>query len=143
MQKFDCDQCGACCRSLIVEADWLDAVREPKLLSLKSDVKSLDELRNSGRCLVLYDTETHACPFLVGQHGEKCSCSIYPTRPNVCVISEPGGPKCQQARLLKSLPVLRDKRGDRPDVTTWRDDFGHMYDDSWLEEIAEEVAIAP
>lgn len=142
MQKYECDQCGACCRSLIVEADWLDAAREPKLLTLNPHVRTLDDLRDTGKVVMMYDTKTRACPFLVGQHGEKCSCSIYPTRPNECVGCEPGSPKCQQARLLKKLPVLRDVDGNRPDTAKWPDEWSDHYDPDYLAETMADVVAA-
>ena len=34
MKRFECDKCGACCQgSLIVEADDLDVMREPRLIA--------------------------------------------------------------------------------------------------------------
>lgn len=33
MERYECDQCGACCKgSLIIEADDLDVMREPRLI---------------------------------------------------------------------------------------------------------------
>lgn len=104
---FQCDQCGACCRTLIVEAHWYDAMREPRLLSVGKC--TMDELRSEERCIVLYDTQTRACPFVVGN-----SCSIYPTRPVECVCVEAGDAKCQQARGIAGLPMLCDTTGQPP-----------------------------
>ena len=34
MQRYECDKCGACCKgTLIVEADDLDVLREPRLIN--------------------------------------------------------------------------------------------------------------
>ena len=29
---YECDCCGACCKALIVEADVIDVLREPRIL---------------------------------------------------------------------------------------------------------------
>ena len=137
-QTFQCDRCGACCSNLIIEAIWLDCVREPRILERSK--LSLDDLRDEDRCVLLWDREKHHCPFLKNLRDRSCACAIYPTRPNVCVACEPGGPKCQQARLLGSLPVLHDVAGQPPDVDTWADDY--EFDSDWLQEIAAEVLAA-
>jgi Fe-S-cluster containining protein len=104
---FQCDQCGACCRTLIVEAYWHDAMREPRLLSVARC--TMAELRSEERCIVLYDSQTLACPFLADN-----SCSIYPTRPLDCVCVEAGDAKCQQARSMAGLQMLCDASGQPP-----------------------------
>ena len=137
-QVFQCNRCGACCKNLIIEAVWLDCVREPRILERSK--LSLDDLRDEDRCVLLWDSDTHHCPFLETLGDGRCACAIYPTRPNVCVACEPGGPKCQQARLLRNLPVLRDVEGQPPDVDTWADDC--EFDSDWLREISAEVLAA-
>lgn len=52
------------------------------------------------------------CPFL----DSSCKCSIYDTRPLTCVAVEPGDAKCQQARLMKGLPMLCDQDGQKPSM---------------------------
>ncbi len=110
--NYKCDQCGACC-SLIVEAGILDVMREPKLLELyKGD--DVADLRSGQKVVMLYDFKTHTCPFLRPDtvHEKKTVCTIYPTRPNCCVGVEAGDAKCQQARLIQSLPLLKDIDGN-------------------------------
>lgn len=107
--RFDCDNCGACCRSLIVEAYDYDARREPKLYEIGNVDRQA--LRDGDRSIVLYDTDTRACPFL---DGETNLCGIYATRPVACVMVEPGDAKCQQARKIRGLPMLRDRDGNEP-----------------------------
>lgn len=109
--KFKCDQCGACCRALLIEADYVDVMREPRLLRLHPGI-SRDGLRNNGQCVVLRDTDLRRCLFMrsVGPY----LCAIYPTRPRACVAVEPGDAKCQQARQVDRLPVLCDQDGNRP-----------------------------
>jgi Fe-S-cluster containining protein len=139
-QTFQCDRCGACCSNLLVEAVWLDCVREPRILAHSRLALTLDDLRDEDRIVLLWDRDTHHCPFLKTRRDRSCACGIYPTRPNACVACEPGGPKCQQARLLGSLPVLRDVEGQPPDVDTWADDC--EFDSDWLREISAEVLAA-
>lgn len=124
--NFECDKCGACC-SMLVEAKYYDAIREPKLYQLVPDMKPA-ELRQDGRCIILWDKKTHACPFLC---GETKHCTIYPTRPVECVLVEPGDAKCQQARVMKGLALLRDKNGNPPDRALLEescDDYGLDYE---------------
>lgn len=109
-EKFRCDNCGACCKTLIVEADYLDAMREPRLYEIFVGEKT--DLRRGGHCIMLYDLETRQCPFL----DESCHCSIYSTRPNECVAVEAGDAKCQQARHMMGLPLLRDVDGNEPSI---------------------------
>lgn len=107
--NFDCDHCGACCKSLIVEAHDYDARREPRLYQIGNVDKA--KLRTGEHCIMLYDTNTQACPFLDHQTN---LCGIYQTRPFACVMVEPGDAKCQQARAMKGLPLLKDRNGNEP-----------------------------
>jgi Fe-S-cluster containining protein len=107
MPRFECDKCGACCKgSLIVEADELDVMREPRLIDVDPHHvgKSVDEL------VLEIQTEMKAvlvvcgsrCPFL----GTDNACTIYPTRPNDCVGMQAGDEQCQHARASEGLPPL-------------------------------------
>lgn len=102
--QYECDRCGACCRgTLIVEAYYLDAVREPRLLD--ADVtgrrQTMDELSDETRCILL--AANQPCRF---RSVEGC-CTIYPTRPNTCVGMEAGDEQCQEARSRMGLPPLQ------------------------------------
>lgn len=77
-----CVKCGACCRNSILEIEHLDVVREPKLLEHTI-------LLNKGFVEWESDWEKQyalpsPCPFLIDNQ-----CSIYPTRPNLCVGFDP------------------------------------------------------
>ena len=105
--KYECDKCGVCCQGgLIVEAEWVDVVREPRLREADrhyrdhSITEVLELLRDEMRVVTL--ACGHVCPFL----GKDKSCSIYPTRPNDCVGMEAGDEQCQQARRSAGLPSL-------------------------------------
>jgi Fe-S-cluster containining protein len=102
VKSFRCDSCGLCCRRLLVEADWSDVLREPRIAQ---------ECPNHGaklppvleQCWLLYsDAKAGACPFL----GDDQKCGIYPTRPNTCVTFAAGSPKCQELRTEAGLPPL-------------------------------------
>ena len=76
---MECKKCGKCCGLIIDEVYDLDVIREPRLKP------HLTECRNEpGR----YFLKT-PCPFLVRKQ-----CSIYPTRPNICVAFEVGTNQC-------------------------------------------------
>ena len=107
MPKYECDCCGACCQGhLIVEAYDLDVLREPRLIEADAHYagRSVDEvlsvLEEAGRCLII--AAAHRCLFLDSDDR----CSIYPTRPNLCVAMEAGDEQCQLARTAACLPPL-------------------------------------
>ena len=102
MPRYECDKCGACCKgNLIVEADEIDVMREPRLIEADRHYAPLGVLRNDmGRAVIISCGE--ACPFL----GADNFCSIHPTRPNVCVAFEAGDKQCQEARAAEGLPPL-------------------------------------
>lgn len=88
----ECRRCGACCRRLLIECDWIDALREPRLLEQREPNRlglTLADLEGGEKVIALWN-----CPLL----GPDNLCTIYPTRPNECVAFEPGGVKCERAR---------------------------------------------
>ena len=108
MTTYQCDGCGACCLGhLLVEADLLDVLREPRLLKAdrhRSDWPldaALRDLEDVGRSILVAGVDR--CPFL----GGDSRCSVYPTRPNVCVAMQAGDEQCQQARDEAGLSVLQ------------------------------------
>jgi Fe-S-cluster containining protein len=98
---YDCDSCGACCKTFPIFASEADACREPRLRA------------EAGLLPVSYQTaqwkyRLHPLPFL-----ETCCfldsdnrCSIYATRPDVCRRFAAGSEQCQQARERQGLSVL-------------------------------------
>jgi len=108
MSRFECDKCGACCKgNLIVEADEIDVMREPRLIEADRHYaplgvqKSIELLQTDiGRAVIISCGK--ACPFLRGDN----LCSIHPTRPNVCVGFAAGDEQCQEARAAEGLPPL-------------------------------------
>jgi hypothetical protein len=106
---FDCDGCGACCEHLIIEADQLDAIREPRVAE---EGRWLDgggrlpveewKININAREPLPHHTAAHACVFLAADKR----CGIYATRPGVCVAMQAGGEQCQSARRFAGLPPL-------------------------------------
>jgi Fe-S-cluster containining protein len=107
MSTYECDKCGACCRgSLIVEADDLDVLREPRLIDAdphhrsKSVGQMVHEIQNEWKAVIIGGGRP--CTFLNADNG----CSIYPTRPNCCVGLEAGDEQCQSSRADIGLAPL-------------------------------------
>lgn len=102
MSRLECDHCGACCTTLIIEIGHLDVVREPRLLESATPCRQDPGESEWDREYVL----------ATGAPGDGCAfhkdgrCSVYPTRPNVCVRFEAGSPDCQRARYYAQLPPL-------------------------------------
>ena len=108
MARYECDCCGACCQGrLIVLAEQLDLLREPRLLSAddhRSDwslEQALSDLDDPGRCLLI--AGPNSCQFLNCENR----CTIYPTRPIDCVAMQAGDEQCQEARRAAGLPRLQ------------------------------------
>jgi len=90
-----------------VQAEWIDVMREPRLKDADRHYqdhaieKVLTMLEDGMRVVTLACGQ--ACPFL---SAEK-TCSIYPTRPNVCVAMQAGDEQCQKAREAAGLEPLQ------------------------------------
>jgi Fe-S-cluster containining protein len=111
--KYECDKCGACCKQLIVEIDWIDLQREPRLRSVTKPFKiHPDERFVDDDGVPISDPD----PYMAGAMlacGTRCPMltsddlwSIYPTRPGSCVGMEAGKRQCQDARQMAGLPPL-------------------------------------
>lgn len=103
----DCDGCGLCCDKLIIEIQHIDVVREPKLLPIVR-LQNPDRPRNS-----LWENEyTLACGHRMpcGMLTDDKKCSIYPTRPNVCISFEVGSEQCTTLREDYGLPPLFEEK---------------------------------
>jgi Fe-S-cluster containining protein len=107
MTIYECDKCGACCRTLLVEAYELDVLREPRLVAADTNYASLsleqtlETLQDEFHCLIIAGPG-RPCAFL-----DDNGCSIYPTRPNTCVAMLPGDETCQEVRAAEGLLPLR------------------------------------
>ncbi len=98
---FECDGCGACCRTFPVFATAGDAGHEPRIAA---EGRRLPEhLATERWTFQLFPLPFHeTCCFLDG-HSR---CTIYPTRPDVCRAFPAGGEQCQAARGRIGLPPL-------------------------------------
>lgn len=112
---YQCDQCGACCRHLIIEIGWIDYLREPSLRDVTKPFRVLEGMQiedADGNPIenpdpymaggMLACGVNHPCPKL----GADSRCTIYPTRPNDCVGMQAGDRQCQEARRAAGLGEL-------------------------------------
>ena len=100
---YECDRCGLCCRNLIVEADWADVLREPRIAE-QCPNRSASKTPLLGRCWILFsEAKDGACPFL----GDDHACAIYATRPITCVAFVAGSRKCLELRARAGLLPLQ------------------------------------
>lgn len=120
-QRYDCDGCGACCRQLIIEVTEVDLIREPRLiphvepfscppgfvLEDEEGNEAEEQVPGYGGGGMLACGEGRPCGLLgeAGPDGRR-GCTIYPTRPGVCVAMPAGGERCQRARGMAGLPPL-------------------------------------
>ena len=101
-EPYECDGCGACCRTYPIFASHEDAAREPRIvLETQKLAAHLETPQWSYRLYPLPFHET--CCFL----DHDCRCTIYSTRPQVCREFAAGSEPCQTARAAKGLPPLR------------------------------------
>ena len=96
-----CKNCGLCCEHLLVEADAVDVLREPRIETKGPLGKRAASLSVLDACWVLAGPGM-PCVFLT----PKKRCSIYLTRPQTCVAFVPGSPKCQELRLEHGMKAL-------------------------------------
>ncbi len=106
--RYECDGCGACCRTKMVDVYEVDLLREPRL---GEEMQPLREPGWDGEVGYLSCLAGGGCPFLDGENR----CVIYLTRPSVCVVFAPGDDECQEARQTLGIPVL-DPAATKPTV---------------------------
>src|SRR5262245_37038124 len=101
MPIYECDGCGACCRTFPIFAAQTDADREPRIAA---EGRKLPQALTTGEWHYrLYPLPfLEACCFLDGEDR----CAIYATRPDVCRRFAAGSDQCQQARERQGLGVL-------------------------------------
>ncbi|MCE9591330.1 MAG: YkgJ family cysteine cluster protein [Planctomycetes bacterium] len=101
MERYECDECGACCKTWRILVAEEDAAREPRI---RAESKKLPENQSDVLwSFQLFPLPFHeSCCFLKGDNR----CDIYETRPRVCREFAAGSERCQEARRLGGLPVL-------------------------------------
>jgi Fe-S-cluster containining protein len=104
---YECDGCGACCRTKLVDVFEEDLLREPRL---GERMQPLREPGLDGEIGYLNCLSDGACPFLNGENR----CGIYPTRPVVCVLFPAGSEECQEARQAFGHPPLEPIINSQP-----------------------------
>ena len=101
MSDFDCDLCGACCRTFPIFASAADALREPRIAAEGKELAV--HLQTPSWKLQLYPLPfLDACTFL----DETQHCTIYDTRPEVCRRFAAGSEQCQEARQRSGIAPL-------------------------------------
>lgn len=104
MSQDHCEDCGLCCKKLIIEIGHIDVVREPLLKSVVVELDN-DVSRESDWDRV-YGLPT-TCSFLSPENR----CTIYKSRPNPCVAFEVGGEHCNELREEHGLPLIDNVEG--------------------------------
>jgi Fe-S-cluster containining protein len=90
-----CLQCGQCCRHLIIDQVYeYDLIREPRLRAVVEPIRRTPGVDDDEPEQYFLKTP---CPFLTGPGR----CSIYPTRPTICVAHKPGEKHFCAAALYK------------------------------------------
>ncbi|MBL8822070.1 MAG: YkgJ family cysteine cluster protein [Planctomycetia bacterium] len=95
---FECDGCGACCRTFPIYVTEADAILEPRIH--QEGCRNTNSTRYP---ITLFPLPFHeACCFLDSEQR----CAIYSTRPGICRELAAGSEQCQQARQRQGLPEL-------------------------------------
>ena len=101
MAVYECDLCGACCRTFAIFACEADAEREPRISVEGRRLKPW--LETAEWAYQLFPLPFHeTCCFLDGHNR----CTIYATRPDLCRHFEAGSEQCQEARRSRGLAPL-------------------------------------
>ncbi|MEZ6120147.1 MAG: YkgJ family cysteine cluster protein [Pirellulaceae bacterium] len=98
-QRLECDGCGECCRQKLVDVFEEDILRNSRIAEHMSALK---EPGLDGEIGYLNCSSNGKCHFL----DQNNRCSIYLTRPMVCVGFRAGSEACQEVRLGAGLPLL-------------------------------------
>lgn len=99
--KYECDGCGACCRTFPIFASLADARREPSIAGAGRALPACHA--TSDWAVQLFPLPfLDACTFLDSANR----CTIYATRPDVCRHFLAGADQCQEARVRQGLPPL-------------------------------------
>jgi Fe-S-cluster containining protein len=100
---FECDGCGACCRTFSIFAADTDAKREQRIAAEGRALPS--HLKTDHWTFQLFPLPFHeTCCFL----DTNFRCTIYPTRPDVCRAFSAGSDQCQEARARVGRPPLTE-----------------------------------
>lgn len=99
--RYECDGCGACCRTFSIFASRSDAEREPRIAG--ESLLLPEHVEGPGYAYRLFPLPfLEACCFL----DDADRCEIYETRPEVCRAFDAGSEQCQDARSRQGLSRL-------------------------------------
>jgi Fe-S-cluster containining protein len=106
LPQFECDGCGACCRTFPIFAAAAHAQREPRIAAEGRALPAW--LSSADWAYQLFPLPFHqSCCFL----GPDERCTISASRPAVCRTFAAGSPQCQEARARHGLPPLQAAPG--------------------------------
>jgi Fe-S-cluster containining protein len=103
--KTVCDDCGLCCRKLVIEIDHIDIVREPRVAEVATLMDGRGRIKYESDWEKKYLLAAGVCPLL----DSDSKCSVYSSRPNCCVWFEAGGNHCNELRADAGLPPIETK----------------------------------
>ena len=92
--QVKCRQCGQCCRCLILDASHNDVIREPRIAERGNLMNGRGELPADEWAWNLNGPDG-TCVFLDRKTN---LCTIYDTRPDMCIGMPAGGCQCMSAR---------------------------------------------
>jgi hypothetical protein len=107
-----CLNCGCCCRLLIIEIGCHDLIREPRLAATSRAFRGTVgpcgfEAGGDDDGEAIHDASCHMLLTPCAMLDDENRCTIYPTRPNVCVGFPVGGRQClefQNNRTARKQP---------------------------------------
>lgn len=101
--RYQCDNCGLCCTQTFIKVNAVDVLREPKILGCRR-IKVGERVTEQWMLNKLEEESvSHGpCTFHDGK-----GCTIYGTRPNLCVAFQAGSEACQSLRAKAGLQPLQ------------------------------------
>lgn len=97
---MNCQKCGYCCMTLILEASYEDGKREPRIFKEGTMLNLDDPLEERVWSINGFETKDFPCIFL---DQETNLCTIYRTRPQMCRDFEP-------AINMPQLPAMPENK---------------------------------
>ena len=73
MPQYECDQCGACCKRLLVECDDIDLMREPKLQAVDRYYRDM----TFDQALTVLQSVCKPVMSSARKHGRQKACRCY------------------------------------------------------------------
>lgn len=99
--RYECDCCGACCKTFLVFASDADAAREPRVAA-EGQPLAAQHASERWRYRLFPLPFLSSCAFLNGENR----CEVYLTRPDACRHVIAGERQCREAREFHGLAPL-------------------------------------